>query len=392
MKLLATKAFKVFNSKAEPTIAIAVKTKQGRFICSAPSGSSIGKKEVKSYKSTLDNEIIYFNSKIASAIRGFKLNQFEDFRGLEHNLTKIGGNPIIALEFAMLEALAASQNREVYEIINPKARRFSMPLGKVIGGGAHSGYGDIQEYLFSPETTFTRAAEINAELYHLVREKLTKDKLFQGGKDAEGGWLTSFPVTNILSILKEVKEQAEVRFNCNIKLGIDLAATRLFSKGRYRWSNYSDKRQLTLTKPQQLELLTNLIRENNIEYIEDPFEESDMQSFVELSNIKIRKEICADDLTCTNPDILKEVIKRRAATAVIIKPNQIGSLIKTKEFVELAKKFGLTTVVSHRSGSTTDTTLAHLALGFEADYFKCGIAGGERIAQINELIRLESKA
>ena len=175
-----------------------------------------------------------------------------------------------------------------------------------------------------------------------------------------------------------------------MELGIDLAASQLYKRKKYNWINFSAKKKArALTKKQHLNLLADLMRTYQLEYVEDPFEESDFASFAELASIHPREKICADDLTCTNPDLLREVVKRRAATAVIVKPNQIGSLIKTNEFVELAKGFGLKVVVSHRSGSLAEPVLANLALGWGADYFKCGIAGGERVGKINELIRIE---
>jgi len=393
MKIRATKAFKVLDSRAEPTIAITVKYKHDYFTAAAPSGASVGKNEAESYRKDVDTSVRYFNSRIASTLRGFKLKGFSDFEKLERKTMNLYANPTIALEFALLKALASSQRKEIYELLNPKASKFPVPLGKVIGGGAHAETGDIQEYLFAPDAkNFSKAAFVNAEIHKFLGKKLANfDKYFAGGKDAEGGWVTSLPATEIFKLCLEAKHYASTKLKCNVELGIDLAASQLYKKRKYNWMNFSSKKKKQLlSKKQQLDLIEDLMRDYKLEYMEDPFEENDMASFAELASIHPRKLICADDLTCTNPRILREIIKRRAATAVIVKPNQIGSLVKTKEFVDVAKGFGLKIVVSHRSGSLADPVLANLALGWEADYFKCGIAGGERVGKINELIRLEN--
>tara|TARA_Y100000310_G_scaffold326409_1_gene391274 strand:+ start:795 stop:1925 length:1131 start_codon:yes stop_codon:yes gene_type:complete len=373
MKIRATKAFKVLDSQANPTIAVAVKYKKKYFVSAAPSGTSVGKKEAEPYRKNVDTSVKYFNSRIAPTLRGFKFKRFEDFEKLEKKTMNLYANPTIALEYSLLKALASAQRREIYTLLNPKAKKFPKPLGKAIGGGAHAGVGDVQEYLFAPDKkTFTEAVLTNAEIYKHLEKKLKPI-----GRDAEGGWVTSLPVKDILKLCLEAKQKF------NVELGIDLAASQLFRKSKYHWN------KKVFTKKQHLDLIANLMRDYQLDYVEDPFEETDLASFAELASVMLRKSICADDITCTNPSILREVVKRRAATAVIVKPNQIGSLIKTKEFVDLAKGFGLKVVVSHRSGSTTDVVLSHLALGWEADYFKCGIAGGERVGKINELIRLE---
>lgn len=394
MKIKAVKAFKLLNSNASETIAVIVKTRGGSFVSAAPSGASVGKKEAESYRRNVDTSIRYFNSRIASVLRGFRLRKFEDFEKLEKKIVNLYANPTIALEFALLKALASSQHREIYELLDSKTKKFPVPLGKAIGGGAHAGVGDVQEYLFAPDTSsFSKAAFVNSKIYNYVQKQLVKqDKQFFGGKDAEGGWVTSLPVTEILKLCLDVKQYAETKLNCNVDLGVDVAASQFYKRKRYNWTNYSKtKKSLTLTKQQQIDTISGLMLDYKLEYVEDPFEENDFSSFAELTSRKMRKMICADDLTCTNPDLLREVIKRRAATAVIVKPNQIGSLVKTKEFVDVAKGFGLKIVVSHRSGSLAEPVLSHLVLGLGADYFKCGIAGGERVGKINELIRLENR-
>jgi len=302
MKIKAVKAFKVLDSRAQPTIAITVKHKRDYFTSAAPSGASTGKKEAESYRRNVDTSIKYFNSRMAATLRGFKLRSFDDFEKLEDKTMNLYANPTIALEFALLKALASSQRKEIYELVGSKAGqrasksaiKFPAPLGKVIGGGAHAGAGtkgagatvagDIQEYLFAPDAkNFSEAAFVNAEIHAFVGKQLAKlDPHFLGGRDAEGGWTTSLPATEILKLCLEAKQYASTKLNCHVKIGIDLAASQLYGRKKYGWTNYSDKKKVrVLTKNQHLDLLADLMRTYQLEYVEDPFEESDFDSFAE---------------------------------------------------------------------------------------------------------------
>lgn len=393
MKIKAVKAYKVFDSNANPTVAVAIKHKRGINVGSAPAGTSVGKHEAESYRRDVELDVKFFNQKIAPSLAGFKFRRFEDLTKLEPKLTNVFAGPRIALEFALLKALARDEKEEIYKIINPsiKSLKFPTPLGKVIGGGAHS-VGDIQEYLFAPKAkSFTEAAFINAELHKKIKSILEKkDKYFLKSRDLEGGWVSSLPATALLEICSDACRSMSQKLDYDIDFGIDLAASQLYQKQKYNWTNYSEKRKhLSLSPEKQIELIKNISNMYNITYLEDPLEEDDLAGFSILTDQMQDKIICADDFTCTNPNLLREVISHRAAKAVIVKPNQAGSLLKTKEFVDLAKGFGLKIIVSHRSGESTDSILSHLALGWQADYIKCGITGGERVSKINELIRLE---
>ncbi len=390
MKIKSLRAFKVLNSRAQPTIAVQVNNASW---AGAPEGASEGKKEVLSFPKGVDHSVVLFN-KISKDIIGLDISKFSDLEKVELklNATLLGGAPIIALEFALLKQLALDANKEIYRLIG-KPKRFPLPLGNVIGGGAHAGFGDIQECLLSPQTkTFTEAAFINAEIHRSLKAKLKQlDPSLTGGKTDEGAWISRLPDIVILEFINRIRGQAEKDYKVKILLGLDLAASQYFGANKYNLSNYSlERRKISLTSDRYFSLLQDWIKEFDLNYIEDPFEETDVRRFAELkSTVRSDRIICSDDLTCTNIELLQKVIKNNAANAVIVKPNQIGSLIKTQRFVELARKHNMKIVISHRSGEMPDAVLAHLALGFGADYFKCGIAGGERVSKINELIKLE---
>jgi len=166
-------------------------------------------------------------------------------------------------------------------------------------------------------------------------------------------------------------------------LGVDVAASSLWNGERYIYRNEGAERG----PREQLELVGKLIEEFDLVYVEDPFHEEDFQAFAELTDRYRDRLIVGDDLFVTNPKRIEEGGKLKAATGVIIKPDQIGTLLRAYQAVAVAREYGIRPVVSHRSGDTEYRTLAHIAVGFGAEVIKTGIMGGERTAKLNELIR-----
>ncbi len=391
MKPKNIRVFRVLNSRAELTLAVDV----DGFWAAAPSGASVGSKEVPAYPQGLDKSEDLFKKAIPF-LKKVEISLFKDFVKVEDVISKIakpsviGGAVTVALEFALLKWLASEQNKEIYQLLGPKPKKSPLPLGNIIGGGAHAGPGapDFQEFILCPQTkTFAEAAFINADVHRLFKKILEKgDRTFKGSKTDEGAWVTGLSVVEILDLLYKEKRNAENRYKTKIFLGIDVAASQLFN-GDYKLNNYSPKmRNVVLPANRYYNYIADLADRFDVWYVEDPFEEHDAEAFKRMRKEFPDKLVCGDDLTVTNPDILAKVLD--SVSAVIVKPNQIGSLVKAKEFVDLAKKKGLSVVVSHRSGDMPDEILAHIALGWGADYFKCGIAGGERVSKANELIRL----
>jgi len=191
--------------------------------------------------------------------------------------------------------------------------------------------------------------------------------------------------------VNKVRAELEKKHRAKIWLGVDLAASQLYRDRKYTWHNYSKrKKRLVLSAGEQKKLVLDLIQKFDLKYVEDPLQEEDFSGFSQLTGKVGRKvAVCGDDLTVTNFERLKTAIESGSINAIIIKPNQIGSLVQTKAVVDLAEKNGIIPVISHRSGSTCDTTLVHLAKAWQAPFIKIGIAGGERTTKINELIKIE---
>lgn len=391
MRVISARANQILDSRGKSTIQIIVKTADGTFKSSAPSGASVGKSEVKIYAKNLSTSIKQFNKKIAGKITSVDIFSLKDFEKIEKIAINLGGNPVIALEYALLAALAKNKGKEIFQLINSKINKMPLPLGNAIGGGVHGGRSDIQEILFSPQCkTFKAAVKINSYLHKLSKKELRKrDKLVKQLKNDEGAWISNLPAVTQLEIANVVRRKGENKFKTKIAMGIDLAASQFYYSGTYNWKNFSyAKKKHKLRPKQQYGLMGLLGHEFELNYIEDPFSENSFDAFAKL-NLNYDGLICADDLTCTNLRLLRRAIRSNSCNAVIIKPNQIGSLLKTIEFSKLAKRAGLKTIVSHRSGTTLDVTLAHLAVALQADLFKCGIYGTERVAKLEELIRLE---
>jgi len=375
-------AKEILDSREEKTIFVTIKTNLGDFSASAPNGKSKGKFEKKIYKKNLETDIKTlekFNDYFTEEI----IDKFDDLRRIEDILDgHVGGNTILAFEFALLKALAKEQKKEIWELINPNAKKFPRLVGNCIGGGLHSNIKgakkpDFQEFLLIPDTkTVKEAWELNKKAKKEAEELLKNaDKKFKSEKNDEDAWITSLNEKQVLEILSKL----------NLPMGLDIAASSFYARKNYNYSNPMLRR----SSDEQVGYLTNLIKNYNLFYIEDAFEEQDFSSFAKLTKLFPNRLIVGDDLTVTNQKRLEQAIREKSINALIVKPNQCGSLIEVKNVVKLAKKNNLKIIFSHRSGETEESILADLAFGFQADFFKSGITGKEREVKIKRLIEIE---
>lgn len=372
----------ILDSRKENTISISIKTSFGKFSASAPNGKSKGKKEANPYKKTLEDDIKtlqefsdYFSNDI--------IENFSDLRRIEDIVEgHVGANTLFALESAVLKALAKEQKKEIWELINPSSKKFPRLVGNCIGGGKHSETytkkrPDFQEFLLIPnKKTVKENFELNKKTKEKVKNSLKeKDEKFEEKKNDENAWVTTLNEKEVLDILNEYK----------IPLGVDIAASGFFKRKKYQYKNPV----LTRTSEEQLTYLSNLINNSNLYYIEDPFDEEDFESHAKLLKKFPESLIVGDDLIVTNTKRLEKAIKNKSVNAIIVKPNQCGSLLEVKKVCELAKKNNIKTIFSHRSGETEEKILSDLAFGFQGDFLKCGITGKEREVKIKRLIEIE---
>ena len=393
-------ARKVYNSRGSATIEVDVATINGFGSASAPSGASTGKAEAVPFpEGGVEEAIRKVEELIAPEVIGLYADEQEEIDTLLHELDEtedfrnIGGNTAYAVSMAVADAAADSYDLPLFQYLGGSlASDLPYPLGNVVGGGKHA-FGkatDIQEFLVLPvgAPSFSAAVGANVAIHRRLKTLLRDvDPTFTGGKGDEGAWAPNVSNVEALEAVsaacKDISE--EVGFDC--RPGLDVAASSL-------WDN--EERRYVYTRDgvhrdggEQVEYVLDLIEKYRLVYVEDPVHEDDFQGFKELTSKSRGCLICGDDLFVTNVKRLEKGIELGAGNSIIIKMNQVGTLTDTWAATRLAKENGYVPVVSHRSGETAASHIAHLAVAFGAPIIKTGVVGGERIAKLNELIRIE---
>ncbi len=393
-------ARQIMNSRGDQTIEVDVVTVDGYGRASAPSGASTGKAEAIPYpKGGVEEAIKKVDETIAPELIGLGADEQQEIDELLRELDgtedfqNIGGNTAYAVSLAVADAAASSYGMHLFQYLGGNlASDLPYPLGNVLGGGKHA-YGkvpDIQEFLVLPvgATSFCAALKANVAVHKKLKLFLRdSDPYFTGGKGDEGAWAPNISNDKALEIVSKACEEvsSEVGFKC--RPGLDVASSSLWEPDKQRYVYARDG--VSRDTGEQLEYVLGLVEKYGLIYIEDPFHEEDFESFKELTS-KVRScLVCGDDLFVTNVKLLTKGIRKHAANAIIIKMNQIGTLTDTWETTRLAKENGYVPVVSHRSGETTAFHIAHLAVAFNCPVIKTGVMGGERIAKLNELTRIE---
>lgn len=394
-------ARKIFNIRGEETIEVDVTTKGGFGRASAPAGASRGRGEVTPYpKGGVDEAIEKVEKTIASKLLGADSQKQEKIDQLLHEIDgtndfhNIGGNTSYAVSLAIAEAAACTLGEPLFRRLAGRlANELPHPLGNVLGGGKHAKARapDIQEFLILPikVSSFFEAAKTNVMIHHKVGNLLEKkDPNFTGGRTDEGAWAPSLKSEDALDVVAEAYEEISKTSEVTCRIGLDMAASSLWNskKGCYIYNRDG----VTRDSGEQLDFVLDLIKKYHLGYVEDPFHEEDFSGFAQLTR-KVGKNclICGDDLFVTNRNLLSKGIKMGSANATIIKGNQVGTLTDAWKATLLAQKANYVTVMSHRSGETTEAHIAHLAVAFRCPIIKAGVVEGARTAIINELIRIE---
>jgi enolase len=393
-------ARKILNSRGDPTIEVDVLTVDGYGRASAPSGASTGKAEAVSYpKGGVEEAIKKVDELLAPELIGLSADEQEEIDNLLHELDgtegfrNIGGNTAYAVSLAVADAATSSYGLHLFQYLGGQmASDLPYPLGNVLGGGKHAlgKVPDIQEFLVLPvgAPSFSAAAEANVAVHRKLKSFLKEaDPHFTGGRGDEGAWAPNISNEKALETVSKACEEVseEVGFRC--RPGLDVASSSLWDNEKQRYMYARD--DVHRDTGEQMEYILDLIKKYKLVYVEDPFHEDDFGSFRELTSKTRDCLICGDDLFVTNVERLSKGIKNCAGNAIIIKMNQIGTLTDTWKTTRLAKENGYVPVVSHRSGETTAFHIAHLSVAFNCPVIKTGVMGGERIAKLNELIRIE---
>lgn len=405
-------AREVMDSRGNPTIEVEVSTESGAFgRAIVPSGASTGEREAlelrdgdksrflgKGVEKAVDN----VNEIIAEAILGMDVTRQNEIDQLMIELdgtpdkSKLGANAILGVSMACAYAAADFYGMPLYQYLGGfNAKTLPVPMMNVINGGAHSDAKiDFQEYMIMPvgATSIKEAIRMGAETFHALK-KVLKDRGQVTSVGDEGGFAPNLANNEepLVVIMEAIKAAGYVPGK-DIALAMDVAASEFYDveKKVYVWKKSTGE---TMTTDQMIDFYEGLLDKYPIVSIEDGLGERDWEGWERLTQrLGKRVQIVGDDLFVTNPKILKEGIDRGIGNSILIKVNQIGTLTETFDAMEMAKRNGYTTVVSHRSGETEDTTIADIAVAFNAGQIKTGsMSRTDRIAKYNQLIRIEDE-
>lgn len=385
----------ISDSRGEATVEAEVRTARASGRAAAPSGASRGRWEAAVVPPPLALKRAR-EARLEAKLRGFDAGDAEGVDGLlrqldgTRNLRHLGGNLSIAVSLASARAAAASEGLPLWRFFNPGMSRphLPIPLGNVINGGKHAPSGpDIQEFLAAPvgARSAARAVFANAAVHREAGERLRRMGL-EFGKGDEGGWAPPLTTRRALEVLRASIRSVQRKTGVAIAPALDVAASSLWDGKVYRY------RKGVKSPRAQVEFTASLARRYRLAYLEDPLDEEDFEGFAAVTRaVGGSTLVCGDDIFATSAERIERGARMGAGNAVLIKPNQAGTLTDTRRAVEAARRHGYAIVVSHRSGETTDDTIAHLAVAWRARFLKTGIVGGERIAKLNELIRIEEE-
>jgi enolase len=402
-------AREILDSRGNPTVEVEVILESGGFGRAAvPSGASTGTREAvelrdgdgkryggKGVRRAVTNVI----EVIAPELDGMEASEQAavDRALLEldgtPNKSALGANALLGVSLAVARAAADEAGLPLYQYLGGAGTRLlPVPLMNVLNGGVHADNGlDIQEFMLVPAgaPSFSEALRMGAEVFHALKG-LLRDKGLSTGVGDEGGFAPALGSnTAPLDLLMQAIERAGYRPGEDVMVALDPAASEFFHGGRYRFRAEGKER----TPEEMIAFYESLLDRYPLCSIEDGLAEQDWDGWVALTRrLGSRIQLVGDDIFVTNPTILAEGIKKGVANAILIKVNQIGTLTETLEAVELAKRAGYGTVISHRSGETEDTFIADLAVAVNAGQIKTGsLARGERTAKYNQLLRIEEE-
>jgi len=403
-------AREILDSRGNPTLEVEVFLESGAFGRAAvPSGASTGEREAlelrdgdtsrylgKGVLKAVDN----VNNQIADEIIGMESDDQVgiDMKMLELDGTEyksnLGANAILGVSLAVAKAAAEEAGQPLYKYIGGAgARELPLPMMNIINGGAHADNNvDIQEFMIMPAgaKNFAEALRMGAEVFHALKSVL-KGKGYNTAVGDEGGFAPNLKSNEeALEVIMEAIVKAGYKPGEDVLLALDVASSELFKDGVYTLENEAEPKK---SSDQLIDFYENLVNKYPIISIEDGMAENNWDGWKKLTDrLGKRIQIVGDDLFVTNPKILKEGIQKGIANSILIKLNQIGTLTETLEAIEMAKRAGYTTVISHRSGETEDTTLADLAVAVNAGQIKTGsLCRTDRVAKYNQLLRIEDE-
>ncbi len=399
-------AREILDSRGNPTVEAEVFLDDGaRGVAGVPSGASTGVHEAHELRDGGDRylgkgvlkAVENVNEEIADELAGFEA---DDQRLIDQalikldgtdNKSRLGANAILGVSIAAAKAAAESAGLPLYRYVGgPNAHVLPVPMMNILNGGSHADSGvDVQEFMIAPigAESFSEALRQGTEVYHALKNVI-KDKGLSTGLGDEGGFAPSVESTKAaLDLIVDAIKKAGLKPGEDIALALDVASSEFFKDGKYHFEGGER------TAEEMAKVYEDLVANYPIVSIEDPLQEDDWEGYTKLTAaIGDKVQIVGDDFFVTNPARLQEGIEKKAANALLVKVNQIGTLTETFDAVELAHRNGYRTMMSHRSGETEDTTIADLAVALNCGQIKTGApARSERVAKYNQLLRIEQE-
>lgn len=411
MKIAKIYAREILDSRGNPTVEVEVATVSGVSArASVPSGASTGSYEAVELrdkdKTRYDGKgvlkaVASVENVIAPRLIGVDVEaQCEIDRVMRQidgteNFSNLGANAVLGVSIAVARVAAKVQGVPLFRYIGGlDAELMPIPMFNIINGGSHSDAPiSFQEFMIRPirAKSFSDSLRIGAEVFHMLKKELQRRGLSTAVGD-EGGFAPALDsIVEVLEILLIAIERAGYEPGRDISIALDCAATELYRDGGYDYRRFEGVRGLKLSTAEQVGYIKRLIDNYPIDSVEDPLSEDDWQGWAALTAlVGQRCQIVGDDLFVTNTKRIRRGVAEKCGNAVLIKPNQIGTLSQTIEAVRVAQKSGFRTIISHRSGETEDTAIADIAVGLGAGQIKSGsLSRTERIAKYNRLLRIE---
>lgn len=401
-------ARQILDSRGNPTVEVDIKLTTGHSGRSAvPSGASTGSKEALELRDGGDDwmgkAVLHAVNNIRQIIAPAVYNrQFRSIAELDQLMidldatptkSQLGANAILAVSLATTKAVANSLGLELWQFLAQIAGTtpsLPMPMMNVMNGGAHAdGSSDFQEYMIVPvgARDFAQVLKIGTEVFHNLKTVLKKRGYATTVGD-EGGFAPSLKHGNHepLELITEAVKLAGYQLGSDVKFALDIASSEIYHDGVYQLKTEN----LELNSEQLIDKFADWLTRFPIASIEDGLDENDWAGWQQLTaSLGDKIQLVGDDLLVTNPNILLKAIEKKACNAILIKPNQIGTLSETIEAIKIAQSAGFKVIISHRSGETEDTTIAHLAVGLGAGQIKTGsLSRTDRICKYNEILRI----
>jgi enolase len=396
----------IIDSRGNPTVEADVRFASGAFgRAGVPSGASTGSREAVELRDGDKSRYLgkgvlaavgNVNGEIRTALVGQSgLDQAAIDAALIEldgtaNKGRLGANATLAVSLAVAKAIAAERQLPLFRSLSADAAVMPVPMMNIINGGAHADNSvDIQEFMILPvgAPSFSEALRYGAEIFHALKSVLKSQGMNTAVGD-EGGFAPDLPSNAAaLEVILTAIETVGLKAGADIYLGLDVASSEFYSDGKYSL----DSEGKTFDAAGFTDYLTGLVDAYPIISVEDGMDEGDWEGWSLLSQkLNSRVQLVGDDLFVTNTSILAKGIKQKIANSILIKPNQIGTLTETLAAIDMAEQAGYSSVVSHRSGETCDTTIADIAVGTSATQIKTGsLCRSDRISKYNQLLRIE---